>query len=391
MRSKMAFLVAAAALLTPTATWACGGFFCDSVTMEPVDQAGERILFQVHGDGSITTYVEITYQGQPERFGWILPTPEPIEVDNIDIIDSELFNELEAMTAPRFSFIQEPFDPCTSGCGGGGVGCASAAVFADGGETGEDLTPGVEVVGTLEIGPFNIEVIEANDAVAFNDWLASNDYLSAELSNAIQPVEHYIDEGMAFLGVKLIPERVEGPIDTLVIHYESDDPMIPLILTGIAAVADMPIVVYVLADGPYRPTNYAEVNFDLSAVEPDFTTGGSTYVPRLQEALAAAGHHAFVTELSTPTDRIVDGADLSADLLEGGAYLTRFRTYLSPEQMTLDPVFGPDPDAPDVTNVHVIEIPAPDDPCGNNRGAGVATAFLPLVALFVRRFRATEV
>ena len=52
---------------------ACGGLFCSQISPTPVDQASERIVFEVNDDRSVTATIEIKYQGTPENFSWIVP------------------------------------------------------------------------------------------------------------------------------------------------------------------------------------------------------------------------------------------------------------------------------------------------------------------------------
>ena len=58
-----------AIMLAPTASWACGGLFCDSAG--PVNQTAERIIFVDHEDGMVSAAVEILYQGPAEDFSWL--------------------------------------------------------------------------------------------------------------------------------------------------------------------------------------------------------------------------------------------------------------------------------------------------------------------------------
>ena len=61
---------------------ACGGFFC---TNSPVDQNAERIIFTQNHDGTISAYVQIQYTGSAEGFSWILPLPEAISAEDIEV------------------------------------------------------------------------------------------------------------------------------------------------------------------------------------------------------------------------------------------------------------------------------------------------------------------
>ena len=87
---SLAAVTALALLVTSQPVLACGGFFCDSVTLSPIYQAGERILFSRH-DTSVTMHIEIVYAGDPTSFGWVLPLAEvPTEPSGEDVPLNEL-------------------------------------------------------------------------------------------------------------------------------------------------------------------------------------------------------------------------------------------------------------------------------------------------------------
>ena len=331
------------------AAWACGGFFCDSV--EPVEQIGERILFRQETDGRWTTFVEVRFAGPPIGFGWVVPIEVAIDPEAaVSVAPAGLFDELEVATAPRFyeapAAAAADIAEMSAGCGGCGVGDAAWS-------TGVVLEPvGVEVVGQAVVGPYAVEVITADDGDNLAMWLQLNGYRMP--STAADPIDAYLDQGYAFLGIKLLPGVPSGPIDTLVIDCGASVPTIPLMLTAIAAVPDMPITVYVLGEDRFVPTDpWPEVPFDPSGVRFVGDDGQTDYTEQL---LATTRQTAgFVTEGAGPIDPILPG--LSPEVIEAlghGDVLTRMHTFASPDQMTADPVFVADPDAPDVDNVHYI-------------------------------------
>ncbi len=311
---------------------ACGGFFCDNVN--PVVQTSERILFRVDPDGLITTFIEIQFQGPPSEFAWVIPIAEVIDPEtSIRTAPAGIFDALEAETAPRFVFEGMSADSKACGCGPSGGGS-----FPD--------TSDVKVVGEAVVGPYAIEIITADTGESLTAWLQINGYQIP--ATAIPAMDHYVDAGMAFVGVKLQPEYSAGPIDTLVIGCPSGEPAIPLILTSIAAVEDMELVAYVLAPERYVPTNWTDLTFDWEPVFED----GSNYDDELRRQGDAAGGRAWNTEFAMPADPVLRRlpGEVTAALGQG-AYLTRFRGYVSPDQMTEDPIWAPDPAAPDVDNV----------------------------------------
>jgi hypothetical protein len=304
--------------------------------MEPVDQKAERILFQMNDDGTITTFVEISYVGLADQFAWILPIPHVIDADDVATADSSMFDALEAMTAPQISFFDSTAN--NQGCG---IGCTDTSLSFRLPNDG-----GVDVVDEFSVGPFALQILRGGSAESLQTWLADNGYDLPDAAEA--PLQHYIDGGMAFMGVKLIPEEVdEGPIDTLAFTYSSGAPMIPLLLTGIAAVPDMPILTYIVADGPMTPGNgYGSVDFDWDDVRRDPTGQfATTFVPMLQDAIDEQGGHAFLLEWADNTNSIRQNLP-DPSVLTADKWMGRFRTYMDPEEMTIDPVWVRDPDGP---------------------------------------------
>ena len=93
--AKLFFMVAIGAafvLMGQRDAMACGGLFCQN---NPVDQTGERIVFTVNDD-TITALIEIRYDGAAPDFSWILPIPEPIGADGLDVPDDgpQVFSDL---------------------------------------------------------------------------------------------------------------------------------------------------------------------------------------------------------------------------------------------------------------------------------------------------------
>ncbi len=342
-------LVLIAVLLTPAPALACGGFFCNVV--DPVIQTAERVLFRVNDDGTVTTVVEIQFAGPPTEVGWVLPIPEQIDPEAVGTAPVGLFDDLERLTAPRFlrpveEGAADAAFVTSAGCGGCGPG-------GWGGEWGGFVEPtGVEVVGEAVVGPYAVEIITAEDGQNLTLWLQMNGYQIP--STASEPMSHYVTSGMTFLGIKLLPDVPQGPIEAIAFTYAADEPMLPLILTSVAAAEDMEVIAYVLADERYAPANYTDVDFDHSVVRwvDDEETDYDEILPL---AMDYAGGRAFVTEYASAIEVFADQAgEPSAELLGTAAYLTRFRTMISPTEMTIDPVWQAAPDLGDVSNVHTI-------------------------------------
>src|SRR6186713_1389333 len=91
-------LAALSPMLVPAPAQACGGLFCDSGPMSmPVDQSGENILF-VWKDGSIEVHIQIQYEGDAAKFGWVIPLQS---LPTFSVGSEPLFQALLAGTVPQ--------------------------------------------------------------------------------------------------------------------------------------------------------------------------------------------------------------------------------------------------------------------------------------------------
>lgn len=280
-------LGAALSLCLVEDVWACG---CVATTdvVTPTLQAGERILFAVK-DGKVTAHVQIQYQGAAEDFAWLVPVPA---VPEVRVGHDAVFAALEAETAPTFTVTRNP-----AFCGGEASGCsdqdqANAGTF--GGDAGIHLPPPV-VVRQATAGPYEYAVLRADDGAEMLGWLNRNGYVvPGGTDEAVAP---YLRPGAFFLAVRLRAGESAGSIQPIVIEYASDFPMIPIVLTRVAAVNDMGILVWVLGRARAIPRNYHHVVVDPRGLA--WSNPGPSYVQNLRASFdQAPDHHAFVTEFA---------------------------------------------------------------------------------------------
>ncbi len=283
--------------VAPNSASACGGFFCNR---QPIDQSGENIVFAVQEDGTMETHVQILYQGTAEEFAWILPVPTLPEVD---VGTDLLFQQIRQATNPSFPVDYEVTGTCrpTPSCPydddlafdgerAGGASDAGSAPPSD---------PGVDVLLQEAVGPYDAVVLSAGDADALFAWLTDNGYDIPEAS--VPLLMEYIEDGSFFLALKLQQDRGTGEIQPVVLRYVERKPCVPIKLTAIATVPDMPITAYILGDRRARPSNYMHTEPDLD--DPGFWLGGESYANAVSRAVDDAGGQAFVTDYAgqTPT------------------------------------------------------------------------------------------
>ena len=332
-------LAAASVLGGDRAAVACGGLFCQN---DPVDQVGERIVFAVNDDQTVTSLIEIQYMGSAEDFSWVLPIPTAIEAEDLAVPDEGegVFDELHALTDVRI--IAPPRPPCTEPIDFGFSGEDDSATAS------ADSEEGVEVFASGEVGPFGFDVIGSADPGALIRWLRDNNY---RVEQQMEPlIDVYVQEEFAFVAMRLLDGEDAESIMPIEITYGGDKPMIPLRLTAVAAADEMPVFTWIFADEQAVPENYEHM--EIATAELTFSDfGGNDYRSLVQRRADALDGRAFITEFAGPSNSIELSHPYLQNMGRQHGYLTRLSTFISPDEMTVDPVFAFDGDRADVSNV----------------------------------------
>ncbi len=329
LRSALASLPLAAALVfafTPQLADACGGTFCDSgPNVMPVDQSGENILFWIdHSGGEPHTeaHIQIQYEGDAERFAWIIPVQS---VPEVLVGNQALFDNLLAATVPIFN-ITTNFQSCPDSPSVGFCAFADDAgginSFADGGdEVGEGLTGGgdsggPEILDRGFAGAFEYVVLTGDTVQEIVDWLDMAGY--AQDADAPPILQEYLDDDFVFVAVKLRAGAGVDEIHPLAIRYPGVEPCIPIKLTRIAAVDDMAIRAFFLGEKRAAPQNWPHVV--VNPVRFDWVLNPAVnYREIISLALDEAGGRAFITEYAG-TDNIVSTAGVDSPAWDPSAF-----------------------------------------------------------------------
>ncbi len=291
MRARIA-LLSLASLTASADALACGGFFCDNQA-RPIDQAGERIVFALdQANHKVEMHAQITYTGTAQEFAWILPVPQP---PDLFLSTDELFTVLGRNTAPIFQLQRVFEDGCDTPNSGGGGGVDDSS---DTGTTGG----GVIVFSESTLGPYETVVLQGDSVQRVLDWLNEHDYnIPANVGDAMAP---YVAADSWFVALRLSKDKTTGDLAPIGLTYDGDQPVIPLVLTSIAAAPDMPLVPYVFSSGRAVPDNYLHVVIDDLAI--DWFNNGANYPAVVTAAADAAGGQAFATDFAgSPT--VMDG------------------------------------------------------------------------------------
>ena len=290
----------------PAPAHACGGFFCQTL---PMEQAGEDILYAKDDDGTLTMIVRIAYEGSADEFAWILPVPVEPE---LDVSTDALFTALATSTAPQFVISGNRVEgtcraepQCDYPSYSSGFGCGASAAplsesrIADGAAYGPDAGSSVMVLSQEQIGPYESVVLRGSSATELQAWLTEHGYDIPESS--IPLMEDYVAAGELFVALRLRANASTSSIRPLVLRMQHEEPCLPIRLTAIATVPDMPITAYFLSDRPAVPTNYSLLD---PPVDSQLWTRALGWPTAYANAIDDAGGQAFVMDYAGATPEL---------------------------------------------------------------------------------------
>ena len=358
-RAATALASAAAALLiSPPQAFACGGLFCNAAPTEaplPVDQSGERVLFEVDEERT-TAHVHIAYAGEPDAFAWVVPVAgvPTVEDSSVELLDA--YDQATATTATL-----PPGLGCSPGGGGVSIGCAGVAEASS--ALADTTGGGAQVLDHDFTDTYEYHIVGASDSEELFEWLEDNNY---NVSENMRPVmDEYLSGGTHFLALKLNAGAGAREVKPVAIGFAPGDPMIPLRLTAVAAQPLMGVQVMIVSDKPYVPVNYTVIERDAAEMVAGFDADGNpilSYHAWVARAAAENNGRLFVREFAgLVTPPAVEGRDPEAPV-----YVSRYYTRLSPQHMTTDPMFAPAPADADVDTDATLDLSdqAPLTDCG---------------------------
>ncbi|MGB5350168.1 MAG: DUF2330 domain-containing protein [Polyangiales bacterium] len=294
----------ALSLLTPaTPAQACGGLFCSATA--PVNQAAERIIFSKNADGTVTAVVQIQYEGPSEEFAWVLPVPG---IPDIEVSSDLAFTRLQLASNPQYNLTTRVEGECLDD---GTRFAPNGSVDSDGnfggGGAGGSGGGGINVLAQGNVGPYDYVVIQPQgifDRVGdvAVEWLTNEGYDVVPPGGDPQDISDllgsYLEDGMNLIAFRLTKGNDEGTIRPIRMTYVSDQPMIPIRPTAVAANDDMGVMVWVLGESRAVPVNYRSLELNEALI--DWLTGGSNYNQVVVAAGNEAGGQGFVTERAGP-------------------------------------------------------------------------------------------
>lgn len=319
---------------------ASGGFFSRE---QPLEQAGERLLFEV-GQDTVTLTVQLSFSGEAADFAWIVPLAEVPDPDSLAVFSQQALNTLDALSTPTFR-------PSCADVGRGAPCplCAPASV-ADG---------QVGVYLRAEVGAYDVSVIGSRDPAELMAWLRAAGY---RITPSMAPyLAAYADAGMQLLALKLMPGAGVQDIRPFRFTVPGTSPSIPLRMTALAAEPELPVLAFVLGSQRYEGKNWPNLELpdEQLRFDPFLSPSQTNWSTLVARAVDEAGGRGWITEYAGPsagyaeqlraqltrgdfpTPEARQSTQELLSVLERYPYLTRLYTRLSAEEMITDPVLGP--------------------------------------------------
>lgn len=162
-------------------------------------------LSVVREDNDTTLTIVNNVEGNFDSFALVLPVPEVIPEENINVLDPSIFDRLDAYSQPRLvTYTCEDFEVQEDT---GWVLDSAESPNAGGGDGG------VEVEALYIVGEFEIVILSATESDSLFNWLNDNNY---QVPGQSQPLlQEYIDSGSYFLAAKVASDAGIADGDTL--------------------------------------------------------------------------------------------------------------------------------------------------------------------------------
>jgi hypothetical protein len=276
---------------------ACGGFACDRAV--PILQSGEQVVIAIDEPAALVDmHVRVAFEGRSSDFAWIVPVPG---IPELRLSTAALFDQVAASTAPFLplttveeGFCRQPTQLLPSG--GVAYSFSGAPSSTDGGYT----VGGVYVLAEQGLGPYETVTLAASSPDLLLEWLQAEGYdLPDDLADVLAP---YVSAGQHFVALKLANGQDAGDLQPLALRFPGTRATIPIGLTAISTVDDLPVEVYVFSDGRAVPESYLHTRLNLAAI--DWWSGGTNFPRLIGRAADEAGGQSFTTAYHGPASLV---------------------------------------------------------------------------------------
>ncbi len=246
------------------------GFYVGGADAKLFNNATQVVLMR---EGTRTVLsMQNNYEGPPSNFAMVVPVPVVLQKENVKTLPREIFQKVDALSAPRLVEYWEQ-DPCAivdnKPSGGGGMPRPMAAAAAG---KAEDKSLGVKIEAQFTVGEYEIVILSAKEATGLETWLKQQKYAIPE--GAAPYFKPYIQSGSKFFVAKVNAEKVKfekgmAMLSPLRFHYDAETFQLPVRLGLMNAKGAQDLIVHILAKQQrYEVSNYPNVtiptNYDVA-------------------------------------------------------------------------------------------------------------------------------
>lgn len=267
----LAMFLFMAMLCAPHDARAFCGFYVGKADASLINHGSQVVM--AHHDNKTVISLMNDYQGEPSEFALVVPVPVVLQKGQVHIGDRELFQKLDAYSAPRLVEYFDP-DPCQimmpMASAAGAMELHRMNTPAD---RAEAKTLGVTVEAEYTVGEYDIVILSAKESSGLKTWLQQSGYkIPFGAQRALEP---YIRQDMKFFVAKVnLGEHQRTGLSylrPLQFAFESPKFMLPIRLGMINAQGPQDLVVYMLTqDGRVETTNYRTAKLPTGINIPEY-------------------------------------------------------------------------------------------------------------------------
>ena len=208
------------AVLSAAPALACGVMVSEEGTAE---LAGFEALLS-WSDGGETLLVAVRYASPEDEFAWMMPFPEPPQVEE---------GTLEPILAAREISTPPPPEP-----------------EGDGEGAGAPPPVGVDVIDREVVGDLELVTLGSERAAELQRWMRSHGFAFHDTQE--ETVQAYLDEGWVIVAARVLPGAPpEGEMVPVRFRFDAEEPVYPLRVAGSSHADELPMELYVVT--PFRP------------------------------------------------------------------------------------------------------------------------------------------
>jgi hypothetical protein len=331
------------------------------------ESPNQRVLI-IFDKNRETMIVQVKYQGEANKFSWVLPVPSIPEENSIITISDSIFSHLHNQTQPKL-FIYSTQNNAMGTFGAREGGNAESYSDAD-----------IIIWEKLRVGPYEIAVISSPTSQALIDWLATNEYDFPDSAKNI--VDFYAQKNWYFVAVRVNVSKqltknsstFQAGLPAIKMTFKTEKPVFPLRISELTSAEKNEIEIYVVTKHrmicetyhtaamkpdevqPVLEKKYYEKNYKPKGIscacDRIFTPesdSGMEYEELFQQKLESVSEPAFIVEYASPLDYIIFDKNNGANPLhyrdeffndsfseDENFWITRMRTILSPDKMQQD-------------------------------------------------------